>query len=548
MTTKTKLLFTSNESAQNFCVGLKSTHTKCNDIIQVWQPSQLNQNLIGSFDLNISNNEQCTMIKSIQCPSALIDLNIPKCSIAFKDFSDNRNSTEPFYLVATYQNGTTGFIDTNNYNQFFTGAIPLKTDSTLQNNELDNQNKKLKLNNQEYILSMDQSLTGSVTAGITNLCRLVTVRPSFIMRDLNNCTPSYISHMLNLYEYCLLTGYDYWDLLVSTQSTLVDILIERIEEKYSTQINTSFQRVYFSQHNALLYSLCRRSINQTKYKPLDIISKMILNRSVSIISFGVQFALNVDSLATNLSANPNASNLSSMINKSVTPSTVNSSLINLNLDLINTSSLSAQQQQSQSILGQIKFKHNLSEYFNDVLKTKLENNLVRLNLNEIIQSVLSRKCYQILVNQQLRHVFQWILDLALNLINIAVITKKSQTQNPSDNTLPYIPSNLLGDVWVLNEIRKALIYMKLLFVYSSLIASSQPQSQVHQSYYFITSSLPVLPLKSSMQKDLITELFNIYTKFLIKITEGNFIEFIEVPQKSGRKSYGKINIQYILFF
>ena len=83
----------------------------------------------------------------------------------------------------------------------------------------------------------------------------------------------------------------------------------------------------------------------------------------------------------------------------------------------------------------------------------------------------------------------------------------------------YKIDNLLNDPWVLNEIRKALIYMKLLFVYSSLLSQSQPQQP--QSNYFITSSLPVLPLKSSMQKDLITELFNIYTKILIKTSEGN---------------------------
>ena len=261
MTTKTKLLFTSNESAQHFCVALKSDQTKCNDVIQVWQPSQLNQNLIGSFDLNISNNEQCTMIKTIQCPSSLIALTIPKSVTAFKDLNDNnRHATEPFHLIAAYQNGTTGYIDTHSYNQTFTAAIPFKIDSTRPNTDcVDMQHKKLKASTQEYIVSMDQSLTGSITAGLTNFCRLVTVRASGLMRDLATSTSSHMAHMVNLYEYCLLTGNDTWDLLCATHHSLVDSLIERLDEKYANQIHTSFQRVYFAQHHALLYSLCRRS-------------------------------------------------------------------------------------------------------------------------------------------------------------------------------------------------------------------------------------------------------------------------------------------------
>jgi hypothetical protein len=90
---------------------------------------------------------------------------------------------------------------------------------------------------------------------------------------------------------------------------------------------------------------------------------------------------------------------SSLINKSIQPPAINSSLVNQNLELINMSSINVQQQQSQSILSQIKFKNNLNEYFTDLLKTKNETSLTKLNLNEIIQSVLSRKNYQILVGE-----------------------------------------------------------------------------------------------------------------------------------------------------
>ena len=222
--------------------------------------------------------------------------------------------------------------------------------------------------------------------------------------------------------------------------------------------------------------------------------------------------------------------MASLVNKSVTPATVNSSLVNQNLDLINQAS--AQPQAQSQIVAQTKFKNNLNEYFGDLLRTKLETHSTKLNLGEIVQSVLSRKNYQIVVNQQLRHVFQWILDLALNLIHSVVLAKQNQGHN--GDALSSSPlSSLLGDTWALNEIRKALIYMKLLFICastSSQQANTQaPQTtstQQSQSHYFITSSLPVLPLKSSMQRDLINELFNIYTRFLIKNLEGSYFCFV----------------------
>ena len=222
---------------------------------------------------------------------------------------------------------------------------------------------------------------------------------------------------------------------------------------------------------------------------------------MTIILFSVQYSLNLDTLAAN-----------NLISKTTTqPLTVNSSLINLNLDAINQP---AQVTTTQSpILTQCRFKNNLNDYFSDILNTKSETSSAKLSLNEIIQSVLSRKNYQILVNQQLRQVFQWIVDFSLDLINSFVLAKQNQ------NSVADL--SILSDQWVLNEIRKGLVYVKLLFVYLSTVQSQQTQPQsLQQSNHFITTSLPILPLKSSMQKDLITELFNIFTKFLVKSLEG----------------------------
>ena len=504
MTSKTRLLFQSNESAQSFCVCLRSNQTN-SDVIQVWQPSQLNQNLIGTFDLNMST-DQSYLLKTINCPSSLIQLTAPKCAIAFKDLNDNKTQNEPLYLTAAYQNGTFGFIDTQNYNQTFSSAIPIKSDSFSNTEPSIDYNKKLR-HTQEYVVMMDQSQTGAVTAGLTNFCRLITIRQSPLV---NNTTQANLNHLFNLYEYCMLTGYDNWDLIASTNPNLADALIERVEDKYQNQIQQSFQKVYFSQHYSLLCSLYRRSPASFKFKPLETLTRLVLNRSMSIVTFSVQFVLNVENLASSIATSLPAS--TGLINKSSTPATVNTALINSNLDLINQPVTSGQQ--PTHFMHSVKFKNNLNEYFSEVLlssNVKPNVNDLKINLNELVQLVLSRKNYQITVNQQLKHVFQWIIDLSLYLISMITVVKQTMSSTASSKSTSFYGSGLLNDLAFLNEIRKALAYIKLILVYTQ----TQPQPNT-----LIMICLPIFPLRSSSQKDLISEIFNIYTKFMVKLVEG----------------------------
>ena len=44
-----------------------------------------------------------------------------------------------------------------------------------------------------------------------------------------------LRHLLFLLEYCMVTGYDWWDILLHVQPTMVQSLVERLHEEYTRQ-------------------------------------------------------------------------------------------------------------------------------------------------------------------------------------------------------------------------------------------------------------------------------------------------------------------------
>lgn len=95
----------------------------------------------------------CTLLKEIQCPSALIRLAVPKTSLEYRDLvvesSRNNNGggggvgggatneAPSFFLTAAYQNGTCGFIELNGFGAVVgeptqTSPIPTRVGSVLE--------------------------------------------------------------------------------------------------------------------------------------------------------------------------------------------------------------------------------------------------------------------------------------------------------------------------------------------------------------------------------------------------------------------------------
>lgn len=44
-----------------------------------------------------------------------------------------------------------------------------------------------------------------------------------------------LQHLLFLLEYCMVTGYDWWDILLHVQPGMVQSLVERLHEEYTRQ-------------------------------------------------------------------------------------------------------------------------------------------------------------------------------------------------------------------------------------------------------------------------------------------------------------------------
>lgn len=58
------------------------------------------------------------------------------------------------------------------------------------------------------------------------------------MLDMNTL----LRHLLFLLEYCMVTGYDWWDVLLHVQPGMVHNLVERLHEEYMRQ-NQALQQV-----------------------------------------------------------------------------------------------------------------------------------------------------------------------------------------------------------------------------------------------------------------------------------------------------------------
>lgn len=65
-----------------------------------------------------------------------------------------------------------------------------------------------------------------------------------------------LRHLLFLLEYCMVTGYDWWDVLLHVQPTMVHNLVEKLHEEYMRQ-NQALQQV--SNSRVLHFPRCLRA-------------------------------------------------------------------------------------------------------------------------------------------------------------------------------------------------------------------------------------------------------------------------------------------------
>ncbi len=459
-----------------------------------------------------ANSEEGLMVKSIALNSRLVDLSIPKSTLIYKDLIDNRyvsNNEQILHLIASLQDGTNCFIDLLNFNQI-SYSPPLSKALT---HEEDNQvavnvNKKLRVSDTDFILTLDQTFSGLVGVGVTKHSSLV------VFRNLN--FNQQLVPLLNLYEYHLLTGYDHWNLLMSTNPKQVESLIERLEEKYAAQVR-SVQKMLYARFHTILFTLYQRrpvsNAQLNQFRTFDTMLKLIVNKSVPIMAYAIQLILNTEIVKKLELASTNAS-------LDTKDTSLSIAYVMSNIETLNQSIKSPAPSESNntfSYLSHVQFKNSLYEFFGDLLEQHAS--LRQMQLNDIVQFVLSKKNYELHVNQQLKHLFQFAIDVLLYLTNVVILAKSSSSAANLDGgakatNKSYYGLSLLHDVWFLKEMLKTIILIKLVF------KSAQQQQQQQQGNAFIMLSLPVLPLRSSMQKDLLNDLFNIYIKIYCKVNEG----------------------------
>lgn len=249
---------------------------------------------------------------------------------------------------------------------------------------------------QEFCTVMDQSYSGAIVVGITNLSRLVVARqPMFTHLHASSPGP-----LFNLYEYNVLTGRDYWDLLVTTPPALVDPLIPLIEDKALNSFPSSMQKIYYPKYRALLYSLFKM-FNQTrkansggggikasssgKFRPIEELCRLEMSRAMSVISFAIQRSLDLEQVCGQQPscAYKNAQNVL-MIKSNVLQMIVNGGN--------NGSGNNGNEVQNLSTLISDLLDENKMQMSSESMKYS--------SLNEIIAHLTQNKLYQITVNQQ----------------------------------------------------------------------------------------------------------------------------------------------------
>uniref|UniRef100_A0AAR2IPF2 Mediator of RNA polymerase II transcription subunit 16 n=1 Tax=Pygocentrus nattereri TaxID=42514 RepID=A0AAR2IPF2_PYGNA len=124
-----------------------------------------------------------------------------------------------------------------------------------------------------HFKALQFSWTSLALVGVDNHGKLnmIRVSPSMgQMLDMNTL----LRHLLFLLEYCMVTGYDWWDVLLHVQPSMVHNLVEKLHEEYMRQ-NQALQQVLSTRIVAVKASLCKLS-SATAARACDFHAKLLL--------------------------------------------------------------------------------------------------------------------------------------------------------------------------------------------------------------------------------------------------------------------------------
>ncbi|XP_050978732.1 mediator of RNA polymerase II transcription subunit 16 isoform X1 [Labeo rohita] len=124
-----------------------------------------------------------------------------------------------------------------------------------------------------HFKALQFSWTSLALVGVDNHGKLHMLRVSPSMGQMLDINTS-LRHLLFLLEYCMVTGYDWWDVLLHAQPSMVHNLLEKLHEEYMRQ-NQALQQVLSTRIVAVKASLCKLS-SATAARACDFHAKLLL--------------------------------------------------------------------------------------------------------------------------------------------------------------------------------------------------------------------------------------------------------------------------------
>lgn len=124
-----------------------------------------------------------------------------------------------------------------------------------------------------HFKALQFSWTSLALAGVDSQGKLHLLRVSPSLGQVLDPNTT-LRHLLFLLEYCMVTGYDWWDVLLHVQPAMVHNLVEKLHEEYMRQ-NQALQQVLATRIVAVKASLCRLSAT-TAPRACDFHAKLLL--------------------------------------------------------------------------------------------------------------------------------------------------------------------------------------------------------------------------------------------------------------------------------
>ena len=170
------------------------------------------------------------------------------------------------YVTVAYSDGSIQCLIRDNLQQI--GSVDLPKSGLLLNTD-EHISKKSK--SSVNICQLAFTATGNALVAIDSLGQLYLYRMSPITDPGGPHVPAELQTM---FEYCLVSGLDWWDLTVCLKSSQIETICHRLEEDFNKQ-SKAVQDYYFSRYLSLKISLFR-IMSGSEYKAADCYALLML--------------------------------------------------------------------------------------------------------------------------------------------------------------------------------------------------------------------------------------------------------------------------------